>query len=231
MGLVVDQSVTRTPRRRGRPPSERSRLAALSAAADILAECGYLRMTVDEVARRSGVSKATIYKHWPDGFHLAAQAFGDLATDLVPTISTGDALADLRDQFVRLAAFYASESGVIAKDLIAAAALRDDGTPLIRARFFGRRRDDTTALIDKGKQAGQVRTDIPTASIIDLVFGPIVFRLFNGEGPMPADVARTLAPIVINAIAAPSALERTPLLFTDADLRRTTHPRDSGGLR
>lgn len=202
---MPDISVAGAPRRRGRPTSERSRLAVLAAAADILAERGYARMTVDEVARRSGVSKATIYKHWPDGFHLATQAFGDLATDLVPTVSTGDALHDLGDQFIRLAAFYASAQGVIAKELIAAAALRVDGPDIIREGFFGRRRHHTSVLIDSGKRAGQIRTDLPTGLIIDLVFGPIVFRLFNGEGPTNARVARTLAPVVVGAIAAPTS--------------------------
>lgn len=194
-------------RRRGRPVSQRSRAAALSAAREILLEGGFARMTVDEVARRSRVSKATIYKHWPDGFQLAVEAFGDTVTDAVPTIDTGDAPADLRDQFVRLAAFYASPHGQIATELIAAAVTRPNGPAAVRERFFGRRRRATSALVERGKRAGQIRGDIDTELIIDLLFGPIVFRLFNGLGALDAHQAHAIAPVAVGAVATSGPLK------------------------
>ncbi len=189
------------PRRRGRPVSQRSRAAALAAARELLAERGFARFTVDEVGRRSGVSKATIYKHWPDGFRLAVEAFGDAASDAVPTADTGDVTGDLRDQFVRLAAFYASPDGAIATELIAAAVTRPGGAAAVREHFFGRRRRETSALVENGKHAGQIRRDLDTELIIDLVFGPVIFRLFNGLGPLDAHQARALAPVAVGAIS------------------------------
>ena len=199
-GVTVDDSPDPALRRRGRPVSLQSRAATLAAARQLLQERGLAGFTVDEVARRSGVGKATIYKHWPDGFHLAVEAFGDIVTDAVPTRSTGDAPVDLHDQFRRLAGFYASPDGAIAAQIIGAAAGQPDGSQLVRHRFFGRRRQETTTLVDSGQHAGQLRQDVTTDQIIDLVFAPIIFRLFNGQGPLPPDEAEAMATLVITAV-------------------------------
>lgn len=203
MSTPASPGVTPAGPRRGRPVSQRSRAAALAAAQGLLVQRGYTGMTIDEVARRSGVSKATIYKHWPDGFHLAVEAFGDLVTDTVPTRDTGDAQADLRDQFERLAVFYASPEGIIAMQLIAAAVTQADGPAMVRDRFFRRRRSGTEALVERGKRAGQVRTDLDTGLIVDLLFGPVIFRLFNGRGPLNRSEARAVAQVAVAAIGRP----------------------------
>ena len=182
--------------------SQRSRAAALAAAQGLLVDRGYAGLTIDEVARRSGVSKATIYKHWPDGFHLAVEAFGDRVTDAVPTRDTGDVRADLRDQFERLAAFYAGPEGTTATQLIAAAVTHPDGPTIVRDHFFRRRRGDTEALVERGKRTGQLRTDLDTGLIVDLLFGPVVFRLFSGRGPLSEGEARAVAQVAVGAIAA-----------------------------
>jgi AcrR family transcriptional regulator len=56
-----------TPSRgRGRPRSEEHRDAVLTAAMELILEMDLRAVTVDRVAQRSGVSKATIYKWWPN---------------------------------------------------------------------------------------------------------------------------------------------------------------------
>jgi AcrR family transcriptional regulator len=189
-------------RRRGRPVSEESRQAVLAAAADLLDEKGYSRLTVDEIARRSGVSKATIYKHWTGGYDVAVAAYGLRVTDAVPTIQTGDALADLTSQILRLAAFYASPHGKVIAQLLAAGTGQPRGPELLQERFFAPRRSATIELIERGKADGQLRQDVPTQLVIDLLFGPIVFRLFNGEPPLDEGAAKELARITVASLAA-----------------------------
>ena len=48
--------------RPGRPRSEKTRLAILEAAADIMMESGFAATTIESIAARAGVSKVTIYK-------------------------------------------------------------------------------------------------------------------------------------------------------------------------
>ena len=68
-----------------RPVSLVARLAVLKAAAWLLDERGSGGFTIDEVARRSQVSKTRIYEHWNGRLDLALAAHGDAVTDAVPS--------------------------------------------------------------------------------------------------------------------------------------------------
>lgn len=190
-------------RRPGRPVSAASRRAVLETAADLLEERGYPGFAIDEVARRSGVSKATIYKHWRSGYEVAVEAYGARVTNDVPVRSTGDAVKDLSDQIVRLARFYASPRGRIVAQLLAAGVGLDEGHSLVREKFFAARRDKTLALIEQGKTAGQLRPDLDANLTNDLLFGAVVFRLFNGVTPIDAKQAAAIAAMAMRAIAQP----------------------------
>ena len=50
----------------GRPRSEQAHVRVLEAAAGLFADQGIDATSMDAIAEASGVSKATIYKHWPD---------------------------------------------------------------------------------------------------------------------------------------------------------------------
>ena len=196
--MVGMDSTARRPR--GRPVSLKSRQAVLTAAAQLLDERGFHGFTVDEVARRSAVSKATIYKHWASGFDIAVNAYGDSVTDAVPVTDTGDVIHDLTSQIRRLAEFYASPRGRVVAQLLAAGTGQADGPALLREKFFAKRRTDTVLLIERGKTDGQLRADIDSELAIDLLFGSIVFRLFNGLAPIDTDDARELAHMALRAI-------------------------------
>jgi AcrR family transcriptional regulator len=187
-------------RRRGRPVSLEARKAVLTTAAGLLDERGFAGFTIDEVARRSGVSKATIYKHWTSGYEVAVDAYGNIVSDAVPVIDTGDVVADLTGQIRRLAEFYASPRGRVIAQLLAAGTGQERGSALLREKFFAPRRAGTAALIEQGKASGQLRADLDAELAIDLLFGPIVFRLFNGIQPLDADGAAALARLALRAI-------------------------------
>lgn len=178
----------------------------LATAADLLDERGFSGFTIDEVARRSGVSKATIYKHWSGGYDVAVDAYGDSVTDAVPVLVTGDVVADLTGQIVRLAEFYASPRGRVAAQLMAAGTMQERGPELLREKFFAKRRTDTLALVEQGKANGQLRGDLNSELVIDLLFGPIVFRLFNGLQPLDAGNAAELTHLALRAVVPDPAL-------------------------
>ncbi len=62
------------PVKRGRPRSEDADRAILSAATELLAERGLGGMSMEEVAVRAGVGKATVYRRWPSRGALALDA-------------------------------------------------------------------------------------------------------------------------------------------------------------
>lgn len=78
-----------------RPRSVRAHDAALRATMDLLWEGGLPAATVDAVSERSGVSKATLYKHWPNRTAMAAEAFGLKMAEAVTVPDTGSLRGDL----------------------------------------------------------------------------------------------------------------------------------------
>ena len=88
-------------RARGRPRSEEHRHAVLKAAMELMQEDDLRRASIDRIAQRSGVSKATIYKWWPNRTAVAIEAFlHQMMTD-APVPDTGSAAEDFRRAAVR----------------------------------------------------------------------------------------------------------------------------------
>src|SRR3972149_4685786 len=69
----------------GRPRSEEAHQAILDATLALLAEVGFSALTVEGVAQRAGVGKATIYRRWTSKLPLVGEAFGEL-----PAFEDGD---------------------------------------------------------------------------------------------------------------------------------------------
>lgn len=191
-----------SPPRRGRPVSQQARRAVLDTAAGLLDERGWAGFSIDEVARRSSVSKATIYKHWTGGLDVAADAYGQSVTDAVPTPATGDVVADLRAQIIRLADFYATPRGSVIIQLLAAATQQRSGAEVVRQKFFAPRRAAALALVRQGIDNGQLRADLDADLAIDIMFGAMMFRLFNGEAPLAGEAAQKVATTVLRAVVA-----------------------------
>ncbi|MEU4161448.1 TetR/AcrR family transcriptional regulator [Actinoplanes sp. NPDC026670] len=69
--------------------------AILDAIRELLAEVGYDRMSIDEVARRARASKATIYRRWSGKPDMVAAALHGLMIDHPPLPDTGSLRGDL----------------------------------------------------------------------------------------------------------------------------------------
>src|SRR5437667_2131141 len=106
--------------KRGRPRSGRTEKAILRAASELVASSGLADMTIEGVAARAGVGKASIYRRWPSKGALAFDATLDEYLAAQPTRDTGslegDLLATARD-WIR--SVKRSPSGRTLKGLIA----------------------------------------------------------------------------------------------------------------
>src|SRR5215210_5136161 len=81
----------------GRPRSASAHARVLDAAGRLFAEHGIDGTSMDAIAEASGVSKATIYKHWPDKAALCLEVMSSLHdVEPAPTVQpSGDVRADL----------------------------------------------------------------------------------------------------------------------------------------
>src|ERR1700757_2423875 len=108
-GVTVAEDVAKG--RPGRPRSEQSRTAVLRATSELMRELGLRAMTADEIANRSGVSKATIYKWWPNKYAVAVEAFLSEMAIQSSDPDTGSAHEDFRRVLRGMIHFYRSKSG------------------------------------------------------------------------------------------------------------------------
>ncbi|SDO25769.1 TetR/AcrR family transcriptional regulator [Actinacidiphila guanduensis] len=180
--------------------SARVRAAVLDATAALLAEGGLPAATVDAINARSGVSKATIYKHWANRTAVAIDAFAAMMAETVPLPDTGSARGDLTEQARRVAAFYASPAGRIFAQLLAQTSSDPLAARLLRERFLNGRQEAVRVLWQRGLDRGQVRPDIDPQVAIDVLFGPIVFRMLTGHAPIDPPQAAQIAEAALTSL-------------------------------
>src|SRR5690348_13496132 len=82
--------------RRGRPRDPGVDVAVRAATVELLGEIGYARLTMDEVAARAGVSKASLYLRWPNKVALVAEALQQRARAVPAVPDTGALATDMR---------------------------------------------------------------------------------------------------------------------------------------
>jgi AcrR family transcriptional regulator len=187
---------------RGRPRSEEADRAILSAATGLLAERGLAGMSMEEVAARAGVGKATVYRRWPSRGALALDAFlaEFKAQQPVPDTGTfrGDLLAALRGWTRSVTRTPAGRmlAGLIAeaqRDPAIGAAWRD--------RVIGPLRARNTILLDRAIERGEIPAATDKDVVLDLLFGSAYHRLLNGHRPLTDQFARQVVDLIVAGVS------------------------------
>ncbi len=187
--------------RPGRPRSEQSRLAVLRATSELINEVGLRAMTTDEIASRSGVSKATIYKWWPNKYAVAVEAFLSEMATKSPDPDTGSAEEDFRRALRGLIRFYRSKSGRAYAQLIGEAQFDPQIGKELREHLVGSRRELVRAILDRGVARGELLPDIDPEVAIDLIFGPAMYRLVAGHAPLDRRAADAIVDAAMRGLA------------------------------
>ncbi|GIH14805.1 TetR/AcrR family transcriptional regulator [Rugosimonospora africana] len=189
---------------RGRPRSDRAHQAVVDAAGDVLMERGMAGFTMEAVATRARVSKATLYKWWPSRSAVAIDGFFARVRESVSvpeTASTEQALLFQVDALREL--FAHTACGPLMRSLAGQAQSDPDIGDALRERWLGPRRAVSERILRDGIAAGAIRADIDVAVTLDQLFGPLYYRLFFGHEPLTAELARQLVAQVMAAIRAP----------------------------
>ena len=117
----VEQPATDEPvrRGRGRPRDPETDKRIVAAAADLMLQRGFDRMTVDDVAARAGVGKATVYRRWPSKQDLAVEAMTELFATEFPEPDTGSIRGDVSESVRNIIAFVNTPNPPIAASAVA----------------------------------------------------------------------------------------------------------------
>jgi AcrR family transcriptional regulator len=190
--------------RRGRPRSEQADQAILAAAAEILAERGLGGMSIEEVASRAGVGKATIYRRWASRGALALDAFLVEFRSQQPLPQTGSLRGDL---LAALRAWIRSVTrtsvGPTLASLIAEAQRDPELAAAWRERVVERLRSQHRIMLDRAVERGEIPADTDYEVVLDLLFGAAYHRLLQGHQPLTDKFARQVVDLVVAAIEQP----------------------------
>jgi len=156
-------------------------------------EVGLRAMTTEAIATRSGASKATIYKWWPNKYAVAVEAFLSEMLAEAADPDTGSADEDFRIVLRGVTHFYASPSGRVFAQLVGEAQFDPVVAAELRDRFVGSRRKVVREVWDRGVARGELRPDVDPEAAIDLVFGPVMYRLVAGHAPLDDATADAIA--------------------------------------
>src|SRR5579862_6589084 len=161
----------------------RSRSTVLAATAKLLFERGFAGTSVDEVSRRSGVAKTTIYRHWPTRADLLRDACSNVGTPMeVPDVGTYE--ADVTALLMNLSHLLRSAKWTSVLPSVIDAAERD---PEI-ARMYSKLQEGYSAPLRIVIQRGIQRDELPKTTDIDVVIaaltGPLFYRRWFSREPL-----------------------------------------------
>lgn len=178
--------------KRGRPRNVEAQKSILSASYELLLEHGFQAVTVDKIADRAQVSKATIYKWWPNKAAVVMDGFLHAATARLPVPDTGKTFDDILIHATNLAMFLISREGTVITELLGEGQFDAGLAEAYRARFFRPRRLEARGLLEKGIQRGELKNDLDVGVCIDLIYGPIFYRLLVTGDPLDESYVKQL---------------------------------------
>ena len=197
----------------GRQPVGRGRKvhdAVMAATLLELADRGYAAMSVDDVARRAGVNKTTVYRRWKDRQSLVVDAITDQIAGDVPIPDTGAVDSDLRDLAHAVIQTLTSTTGqaIMRTMLVGAAHLPE--VAQVKRRFFDDRIRRAEPIVARAVRRGELAANTDPAELIKTLIAPIYLRLLVTSEPLDAAFAEQTANVALAAARAGALPPRRP---------------------
>ncbi|GGT03055.1 MULTISPECIES: TetR/AcrR family transcriptional regulator [Streptomyces] len=171
----------------------RVRAAVLHAAGDLLAEAGFDRLDLAEVARRAEVGKTTVYRRWGTPSGLVADLLGDMAEQSAPRTETGSLDGDLlaNADLVRRTLADARQ-GPLFRAVIAAAGTDPRAAEALH-RFYTVRVAEWAPCVRQAVVRGELPPDTDAEEVVRSVSAPLYYRLLTTGTPPDAAAAERAA--------------------------------------
>jgi len=165
-------------RPRGRPRDPEVDGCILNAAVDVLTEGGFERFSVEAVASRAGVAKASIYRRFPSRVDLIVAMCQAFTPAAAPAIDTGEVRSDLLELLKFLADTLNSktETGRLMPAMLSAAKEYTEVREAM-AKFSASRRRRIDDIVTRAVERGQLSPDVDADLIGDLLVGAVLYRI------------------------------------------------------
>jgi AcrR family transcriptional regulator len=182
--------------------------AILQTAMEVIAERGVHGLTVEGVAARCGVAKTTIYRRWRSKEDLALAALVGMVDQLpARPLDLGDTRVDLVAFVMRLVrALGSTLVGRVIHGLVSDLASDPELARAFREQVVARRAAELDCILERGVERGEVRPGARTGIALDLLLGPVYYRLLLSGMPL----TREFAEEVVDAFLASTGTGKSP---------------------
>jgi AcrR family transcriptional regulator len=176
----------------------RSRSRVLTTAFELLSESGVGGFTVDEVARRSGVAKTTIYRHWPSREALVIDAASRISAEQeVP--DTGSLEGDVTALLVNLGHVLGTARWSSVVPSIVDVAERDPEFAGIHGQIQRGHAAPLREIIERAVGRGLISTAADPSTMVSALIGPLYYRRWFSREPIDDQFVTTIVRNVISS--------------------------------
>ncbi|GAC1306061.1 MAG: TetR/AcrR family transcriptional regulator [Acidimicrobiales bacterium] len=201
--LTAAPVTTPLERHRGRPRNEDCDRAIESAALELLVEDGFGKLTMEGVASRAGVGKATVYRRWDTKEALVVHAVHARCVDDAHAPSTGSARGDLTEM-IRQFLYRAQRQGTVMQAFAAEQGRHPELAETFRTTFLAGKRAATQEVVRRGVASGELPADTDVELVGDVGAALLWHRLTVTGEPLDDDLPERIVAQFLPARAAPS---------------------------
>jgi AcrR family transcriptional regulator len=201
---VAKTAVAKAPAATRRNPQTHQ--AVLAAAEELLQEVGYASITVDRIAERSGVAKASIYRWWPNKAAVFMELYITIVREACPAPDTGTLEGDIRE-LARTAfrAFRTTVAGLALAGFVADAQSNPKTHAQLQEGVATDIRKLNMALLERARERGELNPWISTAAAADVMSGALYYQLLIRRGQFTNAEADQITDVILQGIRAPAA--------------------------
>jgi AcrR family transcriptional regulator len=182
--------------RRGRPRSAGADEAILGATLELAGQLGIAGMSMDAVAQRAGVSKATIYRRWTSKESLVLDALRSVLRPF-DDIDTGSLRDDLDTYLGEMAErMGAGPLNDVLPHLIEVSC-HDESVRASLDEYVHQRRAPLRTIVSRGVARGELPRDTDVELLLDTLIAPFTYRRLLSRDPIDADFVRRLLTTVL----------------------------------
>ncbi|MGD3110442.1 TetR/AcrR family transcriptional regulator [Streptomyces sp. YGL11-2] len=178
--------------------------AAIRAAVfEELAAVGFARMSIEGIARRAGVGKTAVYRRWRSKLHLVLDVVSAVAAAGLPAPDTGSLRGDVRMLLeVAARALRHPMASQIIPDLLAEAARSPEMATALKTALHDSQEGVAAAVVARAVERGELPDDVDSRLALDLMTGPLYWRLLVVRDEVPKGYLDALSHSVAVALGA-----------------------------
>jgi len=186
---------------KGRPRDSKREEAIAAAAISLIQEVGYERSTIEAIALKAGVSKATIYRRWNNKQEVIANAISCHAFSQTPSIDTGNLRDDLVELLLAKVKVLKGPDGAVIASIMSAAKMDPELAKAIPHSVRDGEIQVHEVILERAIKRGEISNNANLELLAEITPAIMTYRIFMSQQP----VNRKFIEALVDDVLIPSA--------------------------